>query len=107
MADTPRGFINNPRVIGSVMTSVASPEQYEGTLADGRVFYFRLRSGLAQLGVGSDLSAALDDAFVGRGVNERVGDSLQGVFASRQQRDEVFARLLDQRLAVAEEAADA
>lgn len=83
---------NDPRVASSVLTCSVCPEQYEGKLVDGRWFYFRYRSGFAALAIGHDY-----DAVMGRqDVGGAVGDGLQGVFDSEEQRDRVFAELLDQ-----------
>jgi len=77
-------------------TCLASPEQYEGLLRDGRTFYFRYRSGRAQLGVGANLYEAVGATFCPTppsGAETYVGDRLQGVFNSAAQRDRVFADL--------------
>lgn len=42
-------------------TCIACPTQYEGTLKDGQVFYFRYRHGRASLGLGADEEAAVCD----------------------------------------------
>lgn len=86
----------NSAVSWSLQTSVACPEQYEGRLQDGRYFYFRFRHGKASLGLSDvSVSGAADDPYT---VRKMVGDSLQGVFQTSQQRDEVFSKLLGERL---------
>lgn len=74
-------------------TCGACPEQYEGTLQDGRAFYFRYRSGRAELGIGVDLIEAVM-ATLAHTRARVVGDSSQGMFDSEAQRDRVFAELL-------------
>jgi hypothetical protein len=75
-------------------TCLACPEQYQGTLVDGRTFYFRYRHGWATLGLGHDLDSAVLDP---EGVGREVGDDLDGQFASPEIRDSVFAILLAER----------
>jgi hypothetical protein len=86
--------VNHPDIADFEQTCGACPEQYEGTLNDGSTFYFRYRHGWASLGIGADLDAAVCDP---REVGESVGDHYQGMFDTEDQRDAVFARLLDQR----------
>jgi len=69
------------------------PDQHEGTLVDGRWFYLRLRWGVAVLGLGDTLDAAVEDSTGGQSVF--VGDSLMGKFESDGQRDQVFSSLLE------------
>lgn len=57
------------------MTCLACPLQYDGTLWDGRHFYFRYRGGAAELGVGSNPLAAVRDIDK---VHVAVGDPLDG-----------------------------
>lgn len=58
-------------------TCSACPTQYEGTLTDGRTFYFRYRSGRAELGFGDGLDAAVEDSWVSPSIG--YGDRLDGV----------------------------
>lgn len=85
-----RGPFDDPRVAEIEQTCFACPEAYSGRLADGRLFHFRYRHGYVSLSVGEDLNRP--DARVG----QILGDDLQGVFDSTEQRDEVFSRLLDE-----------
>lgn len=58
------------------MTCSACPTQYEGTLRDGRRFYFRYRSGRAQLGYGRTDDEAVADSLGRDGLI--IGDYLDG-----------------------------
>lgn len=46
----------------ATLTCPRNPEQWEGTLPDGRRFYFRYRDGWASLGVGHTRDQAVDDS---------------------------------------------
>lgn len=77
------------------MTCPACPTQYDGILRDGRCFYFRYRSGRAELGVGRSVADAVADS-------ERAPslvldpDSLDGEL-SRREYQEAFVKLWDLR----------
>lgn len=58
------------------LTCIACPTQYEGRLPDGRVYYFRYRSGKAWLGLGETIEHAVDDSFSGPVLV--LGDRLDG-----------------------------
>jgi hypothetical protein len=91
--------LTHPWVAESYRTSIAFPDQYEGTLADGRHFYFRFRHGYVQLGIGSTADAAVDDTLRGgRAAGQALGDEYAGNFSSAEERDTVFATLLQRRL---------
>lgn len=60
-----------------VRTTPACPTQYEGKMPDGRVYYFRYRSGVARLGLGRTNEEAVADAMGRRGIV--LGDGLDGV----------------------------
>lgn len=45
------------------LTCPSVPTQYEGTLTDGRVFYFRYRFAKAELGIGATDDAAVSDSM--------------------------------------------
>lgn len=51
------------------------PTQVEGTLREGRRFYFRYRHGRARLGLGNDIDAAVDDCATH---SIQYGDELAG-----------------------------
>lgn len=89
----PAPKLDDPRIAESALTCSACPEQYEGQLRDGRFFYFRYRWGRVRLGVGGTSSDAI------RGTDgvqlEAVGDALQGIFDSPEQRDALFTAMLD------------
>lgn len=61
----PHGGHMNARFAGMVAdhrrTCSACPTQYEGTLVDGRTFYFRFRFARATLGVGATIDQAVCD----------------------------------------------
>lgn len=82
--------VRNTQILASKQTCYGCPEQYEGKLTDGRWFYFRYRWGYASLAVGDDHDAVMGRQDVGMGV----GDGLQGIFDSPEQRDRVFGELL-------------
>jgi hypothetical protein len=75
-------------------TCIACPTQYEGTLKDGRVFYFRYRHGRATLGLGADEHAAVcDPSTVGIRFEE---DHLSGYVTEDEFKD-LFVRLMECR----------
>lgn len=83
--------LDHPLVAASTLTCFACPELHEGTLVTGESFYFRYRHGRASLTV---------DGARGSGRAEmEVGDSLQGVFSSPGQREQVLAELLGELVA--------
>lgn len=84
-------LFGDPRVATVERTCGACPEQYEGTLTDGRPFYFRYRHGWAGLGIGHG-----DERFRANDAGMAVGDGLAGSFESEEERDGVFWRLLDE-----------
>ncbi|MFG2056664.1 hypothetical protein ACGFI9_21840 [Micromonospora sp. NPDC048930] len=90
-----RTSIQHPLVAESRQTCFAAPEQYEGRLVDGRCFYFRMRSGRAQLGLGPTVDAAAASTLGDDPVEMLVDAASGGCFDNRQQRDTVFSKLLD------------
>lgn len=98
-------MIGHPLVAESWQSCGACPEQYEGRLTDGRHFYFRLRHGLAQLGVGHTVDAAVRSTVGASRVETAVDTQGGGAFDSTAQRDDVFAELLE-RWTAAEAAPD-
>lgn len=89
--------MNDPRVTTWTKTCSWAPEQYEGRLATGEVFYFRLKYGYASLGIGADLDAAIDDSHEW---SWQSADRHMHEFPDEVTRDEVFTQLLDRRLRV-------
>jgi hypothetical protein len=84
--------LNHPRVRVAVKLCPARPEEYEGRLATGKHFYFRLRWGVACLGLGD----SLDQAVANSGTCMRsVGGPHDGEWISEDLRDQVFADMLD------------
>lgn len=83
--------MRNPLIRTCEKTCASNPEQYEGTLTDGRFFYFRYRWGGAALGVGATLDEAANNAIRGR---IDVGTEMAGQFDSPAQRDRVFNEML-------------
>jgi hypothetical protein len=94
----------HPMVATYAVTCHAVPFQIEGTLVDGRYFYFRDRHGYASLGVGVDHGAAVDHSFtsgwgvetedefaydlaVVRGLLDQVGSCAKGSFVPPQASD--------------------
>lgn len=79
-------------------TATACPTQYEGSLPDGRRYYFRYRSGRAVLGLGQTDEDAVMDAVdrLERGDHLRLGDRLDGEL-SEDQFECAAARLLRAR----------
>lgn len=88
--------INHYLVAESQCTCESCPEQWNGRLTDGQHFYFRLRPGQAQLGIG----ATADDAVLQTVIDgddaatEPYGDLMLGSFESAADRDAFFAILL-------------
>jgi len=80
----------NPLVASYVKTCEACPEQYEGTLTDGRIFYFSYSRGEVFLGIGR----TLDEAVRAQGTRVELDKPADGMFDSEEQRDEMFAALL-------------
>lgn len=62
--DDERAYVlTHHRIASFEMTCPAVPEQYEGILMDGQMFYFRLRFSCATLGVGPTLDDAIQDSW--------------------------------------------
>lgn len=90
--------LDHPAVAAADQTCIACPEQWEGTLTDGRAFYFRFRHSRAQLGVGADQNAAVTDAFSRPHLlleRTEPGRAGRGIFNSPAERLATFAELLD------------
>lgn len=85
-------IINHPMIATQTQTCWICPEQYEGTLTDGRFFYYRMRRGTARLGVGSTIDEAVENCW---DYSEGHGDPLQGFFDPPEARDEIFESLLN------------
>lgn len=81
------------------LTCGACPTQYEGTLHDGRCFYFRYRGGIASLGIGDSAAAAVADPNT---VEDRIGDYLDGSMTEPEFR-EVMVRLAAEHWSLAGE----
>lgn len=69
-------------------TCNACPLQFEGTMVDGRQFYFRYRWGHAFLGIGRTLQEAIHDD----GVSFEIGAELDG-WMSRSDYEKTFVSL--------------
>lgn len=82
--------ISHVAIKTQTLTCEACPEQYEGTLVDGRFFYFRYRHGVASLAVG-DTPESVNGYMTYR---IPVGEGLQGMFDNDDQRNETFAALM-------------
>lgn len=87
--------IAHPLVATQQRTCGACPEQWEGTLTDGHLFYFRYRHGWASLGVALPGADPVDDPGE---VGVEHGEPLQGAFDSDDARSEVFGQLTRRRL---------
>lgn len=81
-------MIELPEVLTAQMTCGACPEQWEGTLVDGRGFYFRLRSGWASLSVWDDPEDSSYSTSHGMSVKS------DGLWLSSSERDATFHYLL-------------
>jgi hypothetical protein len=77
----------------AVRTSLACPEQCEGTLTNGQKFYFRYRGGVVSLGLGSTIEEAIDASFSNK---MEYGEPLQGWFVDKEERSSIFNKLLIQ-----------
>lgn len=84
--------IGHPAVATEIQTCGACPEQWDGTLVDGRHFYYRLRHGSARLGLGDNPAAAVADAFARSAVINVPGPG--GLFESAADRRATFGALL-------------
>lgn len=71
-------------------TCSACPDQWEGELIDGRLFYFRYRCGEASIAVGS----TREQVDGRQHVTLKHGDSLDGAFKDDAERNAVFADLV-------------
>lgn len=83
--------IYNEVVSAATQTCYACPAQWEGTLKDGRAFYFRYRSGEASLGIGKTRDQAITDP----GAWRTHGDGLDG-FMEEDEFHDVFGLLYHQ-----------
>lgn len=115
----PQSTINDPRVVASEGGGYA-PEQHFGELADGRIFYFRMRGGACQLHLGQpgevlpvvnplwvkeEFDAAYDAGQtyphlffrppIGA-VDVYPDDPFLGCFKTQEDRDRAFTACLDQ-----------
>lgn len=79
-----------------VCSCAGCPMQYEGTLVDGRWFYFRYRYGRASLGIGRTLDDAVSDT---REVGTLYGGDWQGVLDEGEFRD-LFEELAQEHHAI-------
>ncbi|MFC4911589.1 hypothetical protein [Actinomadura gamaensis] len=77
-------------------TCNAFPAQYEGELRDGRIWYFRYRHGEAELGIGPDLDAAIDDSM-NPDHSVRYGLESGGEIDSEAEFRALFVRLVERR----------
>ncbi|MFI2663325.1 hypothetical protein [Micromonospora carbonacea] len=93
MADLSK--IDHPLIATQQQTCWVCPDQWEGTLTNGSLFYYRYRSGWASLGIAAPGGEpAADPGEVG----VAWGDPLQGAFDSDNDRTRVFTLLLRRRL---------
>lgn len=92
--------IGHPAILTERQTCGACPEQWEGTLRDGSGalvhFYFRMRHGRAQLGVGDTFDAAVADCFAREVIVESTapGRAGRGLFNDQAERLATFTELL-------------
>ena len=86
--------LTHPLVATCEHTCPGSPDQYEGTLVDGRHFYLRYRFGRVQLGLGATIDEAVEETVFGGGVEMSLGGEYAGEFESDEERDTVFTQLL-------------
>jgi len=92
----PPPTIDHPEILTQELTCEGCPEQHEGVLTSGLLFYFRYRRGRAFLGVApTEDGALMGTEPQGTGASMAVGDDLQGVFSNDRQRNDTFAALLD------------
>lgn len=75
-------------------TCMACPTQYEGTLKDGRRFYFRYRFAKASLGIGDTDDGAVHDSF--HWVLPYGDDPLDGC-VTEDEFKELFVQLMQER----------
>lgn len=98
MAET----LTHPDIRSAVQTCEAVPDQWQGTLTEGRFFYLRYRHGWVSLAVGFTPQSVEGFITRDRGViredaasvaAEYIGGPLDGMFDSEADRDAAFARL--------------
>lgn len=88
-------MLADPRIDNYKQTSFACPEQYEGQLLTGEFFYFRYRHGCASLYL-SWYQIPYGPSSADACTSMSVGDGLQGIFESDEQRNGTFKKLLDE-----------
>ena len=96
-----RFVLDHPAIATQRCTCWSVPEQHEGRLHDGRVFYFRYRSGWARLGLGTDLGAAVFNAMEGPTAEDRAWEyetATGGAFDSDAEASKVFDPQLDRHV---------
>lgn len=76
------------------LTCPSVPTQYEGTLADGRVFYFRYRFGRAQLGFGQTTEEAVMETLDPETPYLTLGSEFDG-YLDEAEFKEAFVRLVE------------
>jgi hypothetical protein len=84
--------IRHPDVATCEILCLGAPEEYAGTLTDGRHFYLSMREGWASLTLGR---AAGEHLTRVPDVTMPVGGEHRGLFSSDAERDAVFTTLLD------------
>ncbi len=82
----------HPEIASYIQTCGACPEQYEGTLKDGRMFYYRMRFNRAELGIGDDMKEAITQRTAH---DFGPGDPYRGLFDDETERDSTFAILFE------------
>lgn len=81
-----------------LLTCQACPTQYQGRLPDGRIYYFRYRSGRATLGLAETFEDAVIDAMdrLDGGEYLAIGGRLDGSL-SEEEFERAAAQLLRER----------
>ncbi len=78
------------------LTCPSVPTQYEGTLTDGRVFYFRYRSGCAELGFGRTTDDAVMETIDPDTPCLIIGSGFDG-WLSEDEFKQAFVELVERR----------
>lgn len=79
------------------LTCPSVPTQYEGTLADGRIFYFRYRSGRAELGFGQTTDDAVMETIDPATPSLLIGEEYDG-HLTKDEFKQAFAELVERRV---------
>lgn len=94
--------LTHPEIVRAVQTCESVPDQWQGTLTEGRFFYLRYRHGWVSLAVGPTPQSVEGCMTRERRVMhfegvavvaDNIGEKYDGMFTSEAARNEAFAEL--------------